>query len=396
MLDATVTDTVKASTTRQNRPPIASNGVVETEAETEVTGTLTGSDPDEDILTFTLTSIGEKGRAILTDAKSGAFTYTPDAGMTGDDIFTFTISDGLATSQSAEIRITIKPKNVAPVAQNGSVTTNEDMAVNRLFAATDADGNVLTYHLEDVPAHGEVELNQVDGYFNYRPNKDYFGTDSFTFCANDGQVDSNTATVTITVNPVNDPPVASSQSVQTVKNIAVAIILVATDVANEQGNLAYTVIKRPTHGTLSGAAPNLTYKPAAGYFGTDSFTFKANDGKANSNIATISITIKPIADQPLRGVSLCRKPCNYILFTKKPITLKATPIGGTNVKYLFEYSADCGKNWSNISNSFDASNTCTWRPMKAGLYLFRVRACNNGNIELGIKTSNYLLCIILC
>ena len=87
----------------------------------------------------------------------------------------------------------------------------------------------------------------------------------------------------------NHNPVANNQNVAAVKNTAKSITLTASD--SDANKLTYSITKQPAHGTLSGTIPVLTYTPASGYTGSDSFTFKVNDGKADSNIATISISI---------------------------------------------------------------------------------------------------------
>ncbi|MCE9519455.1 MAG: DUF6288 domain-containing protein [Verrucomicrobia bacterium] len=96
----------------------------------------------------------------------------------------------------------------------------------------------------------------------------------------------------ITVIPVNSPPVAATQSVTIAKDTAKAITLVATDMNNDP--LTYSIISQPTHGTLSGSAPNVTYKPGTNFIGTDSFTFKANDGVNDSAEATVSLAVTPL------------------------------------------------------------------------------------------------------
>lgn len=162
------------------------------------------------------------------------------------------------------------------------------------------------------PFNGTLTAFNPDGSFSYTPNADFFGTDSFTYRVYDGSNYSNTATVTITVNPVNDPPVADSQTVVTNEDTPIDITLTASDDGggggtvssqrllpsqylenqlNEEG-LTFTVLDPgPEHGMLSGEAPNLTYTPDSGYIGSDSFTFIANDGEYDSNIAKVSITI---------------------------------------------------------------------------------------------------------
>ncbi len=103
-------------------------------------------------------------------------------------------------------------------------------------------------------------------------------------------------TFVLTVTPVNDPPVAASQSVTTNEDTQKSITLTGSDVDGDA--LTFSVVTGPAHGTLTGTAPNLTYKPSANYNGADSFTFKANDGSANSNTATISINVLAVNDPP--------------------------------------------------------------------------------------------------
>src|SRR5205823_3388013 len=161
---------------------------------------------------------------------------------------------------------------------------------------SDVDGDPLTALIVVGPGHGSVTLN-ANGSFTFTPAANYNGADSFTYKANDGALNSNIATVAIAVAAVNDPPVANAQSVTTNQDTAKAISLTATDVDGDP--LSYAVVAAPTHGTLSGVAPNLTYTPAAGYFGPDSFTFKANDGTVDSAAATVSLTVVHVNHAPV-------------------------------------------------------------------------------------------------
>jgi len=205
-------------------------------------------------------------------------------------IYVCLLLSGLSIAWAADL-----PVNNAPVASAQSVTTTKDTAVEIILAGTDAEGDTLTYTVVDQPSNGT--LTGAVPNLTYTPNADYNGNDSFTFKVNDGTVDSEPATVSITVTAVNDPPVATAQSVTTNQDTEIAITLAGTDTDND--TLTHTVVDQPTNGVLSGTAPNLTYTPNADYNGADSFTFKVNDGTVDSNTAIVSITVTAVNDPPV-------------------------------------------------------------------------------------------------
>src|SRR5206468_405082 len=131
----------------------------------------------------------------------------------------------------------------------------------------------------------------------------YNGTDSFTYKANDGQADSGIATVTITIGGANDAPVAVNDSFTTAENTTLNVAApgeIGRDTCREGDSLNAILLSQPTRGslTLNGNC-SFSYVPAANYNGTDSFTYKANDGQADSGSATVSITITGVNDAPL-------------------------------------------------------------------------------------------------
>ena len=183
--------------------------------------------------------------------------------------------------------------NEPPLANDDAYSGQEDdiltiAAPGVLDNDSDPTGDALTPLLISGPTDGNLTLN-ADGSFSYTPNPDFFGTDSFTYQANDGIATSNAATVTITINPVNDAPVADDQSVVSAEDTAVAITLTASDLDGDP--LTYNVVAGPADGTLSGTAPDLIYTPDPGFSGADQFTFQANDGTVDSNTAAVSITV---------------------------------------------------------------------------------------------------------
>jgi large repetitive protein len=187
------------------------------------------------------------------------------------------------------------PPNVAPVAAAQSLTTPEDQAIAIRLAATDSNGDALSYRILSQPTMGTLSGSVPN--LTYTPFPDANGNDSFTFRANDGTADSNTATISIAVTAVNDAPLAQSQEAITLEDKSVGILLYATDKEGE--SLSYSIVGQPTKGKLTGTAPNLTYVPNSDANGSDSFTFRASDGAANSNTATVSIVITPVNDAPV-------------------------------------------------------------------------------------------------
>ncbi len=192
----------------------------------------------------------------------------------------------------------VPPENNAPIADDASPSTDEDTPLPITLSATDADDDSLTYSVVSNPTNGVLSGSAPD--LTYTPDSNYNGPDSFTFTANDGYVDSNTATVTLSIAPVNDAPTALDDSYNTDEDTPVAVTLSASDVDGDPLIYSYT---NPTFGTLSGTAPNLTYTPNSDSEGNHSFTFYATDnpGGQNSNIATITINVNPINDLEVSG-----------------------------------------------------------------------------------------------
>merc|ERR1712202_41239 len=142
----------------------------------------------------------------------------------------------------------------------------------------------MGYNIVSEPQHGSFS-----GYapaLTYTPEEEYSGPDSFTFTVNDGVIDSEVATVSITITAVNLAPIAQGQELTVEMDQVLAIVLMATDADSEAESLTYTYTP-PQHGTLSGTAPALTYTPEAGYSGEDRFTFSVNDGELDSEVVTV-------------------------------------------------------------------------------------------------------------
>ncbi len=252
------------------------------------------SDVDGDNLTITSITGASKG-SVNYSAHTGQYKYTPTANENGVDSLSYLISDGHGETALGSISISIASVNDTPVANAQSITTQEDTAIAVTLSGSDVENSALSYTIVSGPVHGQLTGN--GNAQSYLPNGNYNGGDSFTFKVNDGTIDSTIATVSINVTQQNDTPVANAQSISTQEDTAIAISLSGSDVENSA--LIYTIVNGPTHGQLTGSGNTQTYQPSKDYNGTDSFTFKVNDGTVDSAVAIVSINVTQQNDTPV-------------------------------------------------------------------------------------------------
>ena len=275
-----------------------------------------GNDNDVDSATLTAAVVTGPLNGILVLNIDGSFSYTPSTDFNGSDSFTYAANDGELSSSSATVTIAVGEVDDSPVALADLYGTNEDTpltvgAPGVLGNDTDVDSTTLTTELVSGPAFGTLGLNE-DGSFTFTPAADVFGTATFSYRAFDGNSYSAPADVTITVASINDAPVANDDAYERTEG---ASLLVAapgvlendTDVADGD-TLTAVLASDPTNGTLSlNADGSFTYTPNTGYFGSDSFTYKAYDGTDESSPATVTVSLpygfigllSPWKEQPL-------------------------------------------------------------------------------------------------
>ena len=198
----------------------------------------------------------------------------------------------------------IEPDNTAPVADDIHIDVDEDNSVSVTLSASDTEDDTLTYTVLTNPTQGI--LTGTAPSLTYTPDQDYNGADVFTYRADDGTDDSNTATVYIYIGSINDIPVASDISAVTSEDTAKVIALDASDA--DDNPLTYSIVSVPSHGTVSLASPIATYTPNTDYYGSDTFTYKVNDGTADSNTATVTVDVTFVNQVPvisdMPGISL--------------------------------------------------------------------------------------------
>ncbi len=211
------------------------------------------------------------------------------------------------SNNAANINITVRAANTSPVAANDTYNIDEDSTLivttpGVLGNDTDADGDLLTATLVSGPSHGALTLNS-NGSFTYVPIANFSGEDAFIYKSSDGKNDSNPATVNIIINPINDAPIAINDTYTTGQDAALSINapgILVNDIDVDGDRLTAVLVRGPSNGSLVlSSNGSFTYTPSAGFHGTDNFTYKTSDGKADSNVAIVTITVlAPLVSLP--------------------------------------------------------------------------------------------------
>lgn len=300
---------VTINVTPLNDPPVAVNDEYTTAEDTELAIAIPGVllndlDPENGPLTPTLVNPPQHGTVTLSS--DGGLVYTPNADFNGLDGFSYTVSDGELTSEVASVTITVTPVNDGPVSVADAYEVAEDNTLSVstggvLSNDTDIDSSSLTVVIGANPAHGTVAL-AADGTFTYTPNADFAGEDSFTYIASDGELSGSETTVTITVTPENDKPLAEADTYATDENQPLQISapgVLANDSDIDGDTLTASVVTGPTNGNVTMAEDgSFLYTPNAGFAGTDTFTYAAGDG-TEAATAVVTITVNDVVQPPL-------------------------------------------------------------------------------------------------
>ena len=267
----------------------------------------TDTDTEDDNLTWTLSSAASNGTATVSGTgASPTITYAPTLNFNGGpDSFEVSVSDG-NSSASITIDVTITPVNDAPVAVDDAVTTVEDTAATNIVVLTndtDVDGDALTVVGVTPTATNGTIVDNNDGTFNYTPNLNFNGQDSFAYGISDGNGGNDIGTVTITVTAVNNIPVGVDDSATTDEDTAVMTGNVLTNDTDVDGDTLSIVAGNPSDATKGTVVNNnngtFTYTPTANDNGADSFTYTVNDGNGGSATAIVNITITAVSDAPV-------------------------------------------------------------------------------------------------
>ncbi len=276
--------------------------------------------------------------------------------------------------------------NRAPVAAPDSYTVNEDttLVINApgvLGNDADLDRDTLTTLLVTPPAHGAVVLNP-NGSFVYAPNPNFNGTDIFTYRASDTLLTSAPATVTITVKPVNDAPIAVADNYTIAEDnlllvpAASGVLTNDFDVDDDIASLRAILVSTTTNGVLQlNTNGGFTYLPKTNFFGTDHFTYRATDGKGTSGVAIVTISVTPVNDAPeVRIVS----PTNgtfFVALANFNVSATASDLDGIVTNVNLFHGTNLLRSFTNSPYTIALSN------LLPGIYSFTATATDDGGLS---------------
>ena len=256
-------------------------------------------DPDGDQLTVTV-GVPPNNGAIVQQGNT--IIYTPNSNFFGEDVIAYAVHDPGGLQNIAYIHINVTPVNDAPVAVADASSTAEDTEVRISVLANDIDVDGPQLRIQSISQQPTNGVARIDGdAIVYTPNGNFNGTDTLKYVVSDGEKTSE-ATVTVTVTPVNDAPVAVADPVlDATEDTGLTLNSILGNDTDAEGDALKIVIEtNPAHGTIEFRNDgSVVYMPNQNYFGNDTFTYRANDGKVNSNNSvTVTINVKGVNDPP--------------------------------------------------------------------------------------------------
>ena len=298
-----VTGTASVTVNPINDAPTATSASITTNEDTTSAGvTPSVTDVDTgDTHTFAIVTQPANGTATIV---SNQLVYTPNPDFNGSDSFIYSATDsgGLSVTGTASVEVTAV--NDAPTATSASITTDEDTTSAGVTpSVTDVDtGDTHTFAIVTQPANGTASV--VSNQLVYTPNADFNGSDSFTYSATDSGGLSVTGTASVTVNPINDAPTATSAAITTNEDTTSAGVTPSVTDVDTGDTHTFAIVTQPSNGTATIVSNQLVYTPNADFNGSDSFTYSATDSGALSVTGTASVTVNPINDAPIANAGI--------------------------------------------------------------------------------------------
>ncbi|WP_299443583.1 Ig-like domain-containing protein [uncultured Phycicoccus sp.] len=314
--------TVSVTVSPVNDAPVAHP---DTASMAEDSGTITlanllTNDTDVENDSLQVTAVTGAAHGTIAQPTSGVFTYRPQPDFTGVETLSYTVSDLHGGTDSSTVRITVTPVNDPPVANDDAVTAPEDsvdVPLPLVANDTDIDGDALTATSVSAPAHGAVR--QVAGAWTYTPDPDWNGVETLSYTMSDGNGETASAAVTITITAVNDDPVAVADTISLPEDsIDAPLDLLGNDGDVDGDTVSITAVTSAVNGTLTEQSPGVwTYTPDEDWNGTESLGYAISDGNGGTDTGVATVTVTPVNDAPVTG------PDAYAITTVQTLTTTA-------------------------------------------------------------------------
>lgn len=287
--------TVTITITPQVDAPVVQGGTIDTIEDEAGAITVTATDIDDTVLTASLQTPPARGTVAITGTNPFTFTYTPTQDLNGADSFAFVVADAGGGEAVGNVTVNVAAVPDAPTIPALSIVTPEDTPTNGVFGATDPDGNpdAVMVSVETGPSHGSLIIN--GSQYSYSPDQDYSGADSFSLVGRDpgdpaGLV-SEVVVVPVTVNAVNDIPLAVADVAQIAATGPSDIDVAANDSDVEDTALSVEIVTQPPGATATVVNNTLRVTPGAGAIGPTSLTYQVRDSGGATATASVRIVI---------------------------------------------------------------------------------------------------------
>jgi hypothetical protein len=322
---------IKVSTA--NNPPIAEGGSVTTQEDTPVSIILAGSDSDGDSLSYSVVTEPTHGSISGTEPN---LTYSPGTNYNGQDSLTFKVNDGKSDSAVGTVSINVTPVNDPPTANDDGTTVKEDapiVTIDVLANDTDLDNNRFVVMIATQGSDGSVNIN-TDNTLTYIPNRNFCGADTFTYTLSDGKGGTDTATVKVTVNAVNDAPAITSRPVATTRVWAPYTYNISAKDPDVADKLTYWLTTKPEGMTINPATGLIKWRPTSAQAGTHDVLVRVTDSNSIPAWDTQEFTVTVTSlSSPLTNTLAVAECYNRRGKTKLPADSKATIVRASDDKW---------------------------------------------------------------
>jgi hypothetical protein len=281
-----------------NRPPTASDAFISIAEDGAGSATISVGDPDGDAVTVQILSSPTKGTVTQAGVNGATFQYSATPNLNGSDSFTYRVSDSRGASANAQVAVTIAPVADAPRVADQSFTFSEDSPGQAQIAMQDDDGDTITLEVVQAPSNGSATITQAtNGSFSYTPRADYNGVDTFTVHASDGTGASATATITLAIQAVNDPALASTDVFAVSLNTTSVLDVLANDVDPDGDALTLEISEQPAGAAAEVVDGKIALTPNADALGPSRLAYRVTDPSGATSAAEVRLilgSMKPL------------------------------------------------------------------------------------------------------